>query len=485
MTPSGSGVHAALEMRGVTKRFAGFAALQEVDISVRAGSVHALLGENGAGKTTLMRIAYGLERRDAGNVFLFGRALGVAHSVRDAVRAEVGMVHQHLSLVGNLSVVENLALGGRGRFRPGEVASTLERVSSESGLRVPPTALARDLGVVEQQRLEILKALSRGARLLILDEPTAVLAPSEIRDLLQWIRAFAKRGGTVVLVTHKLREALAAADDVTVLRRGSVVYSGGAAATNEEELGRTIFPKPPAAAASSEQLRPGDVVVRARDVTIHNARDRPSVRGATFDVHRNEIIGVAAVEGSGHRELLRVLSGRWPVHSGELELPADISLIPADRLREALIPSFDLAENVALRTAGARRGLLSWPAVRGRAAALVEQFAIATRSVRVPVRTLSGGNQQRLVVARELEHDVPLLVADNPTRGLDLRAAMFVHEQLRRAAARGAAVVVHSSDVDEVLALATRVLVVFDGVVSEVPGGGGREAVGRAMLGTT
>jgi simple sugar transport system ATP-binding protein len=403
--------------------------------------------------------------------------------VRDAVRAEVGMVHQHLSLVGNLSVAENLALGGRGRFRPDDVASTLERVSAESGLRVPPTALVRDLTVVEQQRLEILKALSRGARLLILDEPTAVLAPAEIRDLLQWIRAFAERGGTVVLVTHKLREALAAADDVTVLRRGSVVYSGGAAATTEEELGRTIFPEPPAAAASSEQLPPGAVVVRARDVTIHNAGGRPSVRGATFDVRRNEIIGVAAVEGSGHRELLRVLSGRWPVHSGELELPADISLIPADRLREALIPSFDLAENVALRAAGARRGLLSWPAVRRRAAALVEQFGIAARSVRVPVRTLSGGNQQRLVVARELEHDVPFLVADNPTRGLDMRATMFVHEQLRRAAARGAAVVVHSSDVDEVLALATRVLVVFDGVVSEVPGG--REAVGRAMLGTT
>lgn len=472
-------------MRGVTRRFNHVVAVDAVDISVAAGSIHALLGENGAGKTTLMRIAYGLVERDAGELRLFGETVagGGAHSVRRAMRASIGMVHQHLSLVGNLSAAESLVLGGHGRHHPDAAAAHLARVSELSGLRVPHDVLVRNLSIVEQQRLEILKALSRGARLLILDEPTAVLAPPEIRDLLRWIRSFAEGGGSVVLITHKLREALAVADEVTVLRRGRVVHAGGGSArgASEADLARAIFPETLDPSPVPAPSAPGEVVARANALVIVDARGAPRIRDATFEVRRGEILGIAAIEGSGHRELLRALSAQQRITAGALDIPSDTSLIPADRLREALIPGFSVTENVALRQAGWRRGLMRWPTIAERARNLVRVFGITTTSVSAAARELSGGNQQRLVVARELEHDVALVVADNPTRGLDVQATAFVHAQLRGAAARGAAVVVHSSDLDEVLALATRVLVVFDGVAREVSGD--RDAIGRAMLG--
>jgi general nucleoside transport system ATP-binding protein len=471
---------AALELRGITKHYGSVAAVQDVDLVIRRGSVHALLGENGAGKTTLMRIVYGLAAADAGGIRIFGRAVPANHSVREAMRAGVGMVHQHLSLVGNLTAAENLALGGRGAFRPLDAVASLADLSEKLGLSVRPDVLARDLSIVEQQRLEILKALGRGARLLVLDEPTAVLAPPEIRDLLDWTRGFAAGGGTVVLITHKLREALAVADEVTVLRRGRVTHQGAAAGATEDELRRAIFvdaPEPERTAASA----PGELVVHARNVSLRDARGALRISDAEFDIRQGEIVGIAGVEGSGHRELIAALSARHTITSGTLDLPQDVSLIPADRIRDAIIAGFSLTENVALRAAGARRALMPWAALRQRTAALVQRFDIATPSVATRARALSGGNQQRLVVARELEQRPTLLVADNPTRGLDQRATGFVHEQLKRAAAEGAAVVVHTSDMDELLGLATRILVVFDGTVREVSGG--RDVVGRAMIG--
>ena len=467
-------------MRAIEKRFGQIVALDHVDFVVRPGSVHALLGENGAGKTTPMRIVYGLVATDAGDVDLFGAPLR-SHSVRAAMRAGVGMVHQHLSLVPPLTATENLALGGRGQFRPDAAATVLREVSRSSGLSVRHDAVVRDLSIVEQQRLEILKALARDARLLILDEPTAILAPTEVDDLLQWIRSFAAGGGSVVLVTHKLREALAVADDVTVLRRGRVVHTGSAKTTNEQTLGRAMFPEH----VDSESVRAtqplGEVVVRAVSVDVTDARGVRRVRGATFTVHRHEILGIAAIEGSGHRELLRVLTGQTDLASGTLQLPGDVAIIPADRARDALVPEFTLTENVALHQLAARRGLMPWRALAERTLRLMERFGIRAPSPSVRARVLSGGNQQRLVVARELEHDVDLIVADNPTRGLDIRATAFVHEQLRAAAAAGSAVIVHSSDLDELLALATRIIVVFHGDVRDVAMN--RDEIGRAMLG--
>jgi len=470
----------ALELRGIHKRFDTVVALDDVELVVRPGGVHALLGENGAGKSTLMRIAYGLVRADAGSVWINGHPQRA--SVRDSMRAGAGMVHQHLSLVPALTAAENVALGGRGRLRPESAMAILSQAAERFGLAVPANARVRDLSVVEQQRLEILKALVRGARVLILDEPTAVLAPSDARALLQWAREFAAGGGAIVIVTHKLPEALSIADDITVLRRGRLVFSGPRGGVSEQELARAIFPEDTRAPTTvAVGAGTGDVVVRASKVVINDERGAPAIRGASFEVRSGEIVGIAAVEGSGHRALLRALAGLRPVVSGTLQRPDEIALIPSDRAREGLIPEFSLTENVALHGAGDRRGILPWPELEERTAALVERFAIVAQGVRAPAGSLSGGNQQRLVIARELETPKRLVVADNPTHGLDLRATAFVQDQLRAAAAAGAAVVVHSSDLDDVLALATRVLVVFHGEVREA--GLDPEAIGRAMLG--
>ena len=478
--PASAGAAPALEMRGIRKTFGSIIALDDVSLRVTSGSVHALLGENGAGKTTLMRIAYGLTTADAGSMRVFG-ATASGHSVRSAMRAGLGMVHQHLSLVPNLSAAENLQLGGQGAFHPGRAAKALQHAAAQFGLAVPPDAVAADLTIVEQQRLEILKALSRGARLLILDEPTAILAPGEARELMAWIRAFANDGGSVVLITHKLREALAVADQVTILRRGRVAWSGEASGSTEADLGRAMLPDALPPQGAPPPVAPSAAVVRADGVTLKDERGATRVRDASFEIRSHEIVGIAAVEGSGHRALLAAIAGRARVSSGTLILPADVSLIPAHRLRDAIVPEFTLTENVALRHLGRRRGLMRWPAVRARTESLAQRFSVVARSVDAAMSSLSGGNQQRLVVGRELEYDVPLVVADNPTRGLDIGATAFVHEQLRAAAARGCAVVLHSSDLDEVLALATRMLVVYDGTVREVRGNA--DDIGRAMLG--
>ena len=471
----------ALELRGVSKRFDSTVALDGVDFAVAVGQVHALLGENGAGKSTAMRVAYGLTPADAGTAHLFGRQMA-RHSVPAAVRAGVGMVHQHLSLVPTLTAAENLALGGRGLFSLQVAEASLRSVSQASGLVVDPKAIVADLGLVEQQRLEILKALARNARVLILDEPTAILAPSEAGELLQWLRRFADGGGSVVLVTHKLREAIAIADAVTVFRRGRVVLTVGAKATSEEQLARAMFPDATASVPTVPIVptAASAVVARLADAGIGGARGQ-AVRGASFELRRGEIVGVAAIEGSGHRELLNALAGLTGAEKGTIELPERIALIPANRARDAAIGEFTLAENVALHGLAKRRGLMPWRAIESNTAALIQRFSIAAPSPRTPLGSLSGGSQQRLVVARELENEVDLVIADNPTRGLDLRASAFVHEQIRLAAARGAAVVVHCGDLDELLALATRVLVVFHGDVRAM--GMDRDAISRAMVG--
>jgi general nucleoside transport system ATP-binding protein len=469
-----------LELVGISKAFGSTVALSDASLTVDAGSVHAVLGENGAGKTTLMRVAFGLVRPDQGRIRIHGRAAG-GYSARAARAAGIGMVHQHLSLVPALTAAENLALGGRGLFRHRDAEQLLVRTAEASGLHVPADARVEELGIVQQQRLELLKALARGARILILDEPTSGLAPPEIEDLLRWIRQFAGAGGSVVLVTHKLREALAVADRVTVLRRGSVVHSAGGEGATAEALTRAIFPEAGAREAGSPGSPPGAVVASAQGISIASPRGS-AIRQASFELRRHEIVGVAAVEGSGHRELLAAMAGLLPVSAGALRLPRRIALIPADRGRDAVIRDFSLVENVALRGAGTRTGRMPWSELGVRTEALLRQFQVVARSPGARMAELSGGNQQRVVVARELDGDADLVVADDPTRGLDLRASEFVHQQLRAAAARGAAVLLHSSDIDDLLALATRVLVAFHGEVREVEAV--RDSVGRAMLGT-
>jgi len=470
-----------LALTGITKRFGPTTALDDVSFSVQRGTVHALLGENGAGKTTLMRIAFGLAAADGGQV-LGGTPLRPLASPADAIAAGIGMVHQHFTNVPAMTVAENIALGGRGLYFAARAAATVANIARRTGLAIDPAARAEDLPVGAQQRLEIVKALARAARLLILDEPTAVLAPREIEELLRWLRAFANDGGSVVLITHKLRESLAIADEITVLRRGRVVRTGAAALESERSLGAALLGEDRGAVAAPAARRaPGPVVAAARHAFVADHRGVARVRDATFEVRAGEIVGVAAVEGSGQRELLRALAARATVTAGELTVPDAVAFVPEDRHRDALVLDFSSAENIALKDAGIRRGRMDWPSIRAHARALVARFDVRGAANGASVRTMSGGNQQKLVLARELDGAPALLVVENPTRGLDIRATQDIHERLRRAAEEGAAVVVFSSDLDEVLALAHRVIVMYAGGVRECARD--RDVVGRAMLG--
>ena len=523
----------ALELRGITRRFGDVTALDDATLAVRAGTVHALLGENGAGKTTLMRVAFGMVRPDAGTVHIEGTRVEL-RSPGDAIAAGIGMVHQHFALVPAMTVAENVALGGRGRYSARSAADQVLRIGEASGLRLDPAALAGELPVSGQQRLEIMKALSRDARILILDEPTAVLAPGEIADLLKQLRSFADEGRTVVLVTHKLREARSIADDVTVLRRGATVLSAPSSGASESSLVRAILgggpdaraedvrdldvlagataPEGPGdgkpvetgevadgdrvdlatkalvdsgissrATSTGDLALTGDPVLEARQLSVADARGILKIRNATLAVRRGEIVGIAGVEGAGHNQLLRALAGRIEPAAGTLRRPQKTGFIPEDRHGDALILDFSLAENVILRDAGELRGTVDWSAAESQTDGLIRQFDVRAAGSRVPASTLSGGNQQKLVLARELQDEPAVLIAENPTRGLDIQASAMVHARLRAAAAAGTAVVVHSSDLDELLALSSRILVVFAGTVHEVPHD--REAVGRGMLG--
>jgi ABC-type uncharacterized transport system ATPase subunit len=471
----------ALSLQSIVKRFGAVTALDGASLTVARGTVHALLGENGAGKTTLMRIAYGLDRPDAGVVRLGGEAVTL-RAAGDAIERGIGMVQQHFSLVPAMTVAENVALGGRGRYHPRGVAEHVRALVRRTSLQIDPDARVSDLPVAAQQKLELLKIFSREARTLILDEPTAVLAPMEARDLMALLRRVADDGGAVVLVTHKLREALAVADEVTVLRRGRTVLTTPAETISEPELARAMFPDEitPDARAPVGRER-GNVIAELHEADLRDRQGVTRVRGATVALHAGEIVGIAGVEGSGHHELLLALAGRLEPVAGDVRLPSDIAFIPEHRQRDALIAPFSVMENVALRDAGRARGRLRWPTYAQRARSLIEQHAIRAASVLAPVRTLSGGNQQKLVLARELEGTPALVVAENPTQGLDVRAALAIRARLREARDTGAAVVVYASDLDELLALADRVVVAFGGTVRETSRD--PETIGRAMLG--
>jgi simple sugar transport system ATP-binding protein len=473
--------HDALSLIGITKRFGTTVALDDVSVSVQRGTVHALLGENGAGKTTLMRIAFGLTTPNAGRVEIDGERRQL-RSVSDAIAAGIGMVHQHFTSVPAMTVAENVALGGKGALRAAVTRRTVDDIGATTGLLLDAAAYAGDLPVGAQQRLEIVKALARGARTLILDEPTAVLTPAETDDLLRWLREFARAGNSVILVTHKLREALAVADSVTVLRRGRVALTGSATTATADGLAAAMLGRPMVAPnAMAPSSGAGASVAVARHIRLCSRRGTTVIRDATFDVRAGEILGIAAIEGAGQRELLRALASRVRVASGELRLPDAIGFVPEDRHRDALVLDFSASENVAMRAAGARRGRLAWKDIRIRTLQLIRDFDVRGTRQGAPVRFLSGGNQQKLVLARELDGAPPLLVVENPTRGLDIGATRQIHERLRSATLAGAAIVMYSSDLDEVLALASRVIVIHDGEVREtVPD---RQTVGRAMLG--
>ncbi len=497
----------ALTLRGIRKHFGSVQALRGADFTLMPGELHALLGENGAGKTTLMHVAYGLARPDAGTVAIAGAMVSVP-SPRAARRLGVGMVHQHFTSVPALSVAENVALAAGWSVHSAALGERVRALAERIGLPLEPDTPAGRLSVGLKQRLEIVKALASDVRILLLDEPTAVLAPGEAEELLRVVRAFTAQGGSAVLITHKLDEALGAADRVTVLRQGVVVHEGAVGGETRESLAAAMIgpgagdepkgSKPPgdesqrdnredAQSSDTGTVASARVLVRLEELDV--PRDTGygiAVRRATLVIRSGEIVGIAAVEGNGQRELLRAVAGRLHPLRGRREVAGPVGFIPEDRTTEGLIPTLSLTENVVLGSRAddpwIRRGRVDWRVARARTAALLTEYEVVAPGPDVPAAALSGGNQQKVVVARELARQPRVVVAENPTRGLDLRAAAAIHARLRGAAAAGAAVLVYSSDLDEVLALAGRILVASRGTLIEPPAGASRAQVGELMV---
>ncbi|MEA2608716.1 MAG: ral nucleoside transport system ATP-binding protein [Chloroflexota bacterium] len=473
----------AVEASGIVKTFPGVVANDHVDFDLRAGEIHALLGENGAGKSTLMNILAGLYRQDEGEVRIDGTPVAF-RSPRDAIAAGLGMVHQHFTLVPSQTVTENILLGlDRPRFLLNARRSETEigRLAAEFGLRVDPRAKIWQLSVGEQQRVEILKMLYRGARILIMDEPTAVLAPQEIEELFRTLRAMAKAGRSIVFISHKLTEVLAIADRVTVMRRGRVTAAGlPAAGVTKPELARLMVGRDVLELYQRTPIERGPVVLAARDVVADNDRGRPALRGVSFEIHAREIVGIAAVAGNGQTELAEVITGLRPCQGtisigGETisNRPAGrgirlgVAHVPEDRTGVGSAPNLSLTDNLIMkryRDAPISRGwLIDDGMARSVAETLKGEYGISAPSIDTQARLLSGGNLQRLILAREIDSKPAVLIACQPTRGLDVGAIETVHRLLLERREAGAGILLISEELEELLALADRIEVMYEG----------------------
>ncbi|MFZ5814409.1 MAG: ABC transporter ATP-binding protein [Bacillota bacterium] len=457
-----------VQMQGITKRFPGVVANDSVDFDLRAGEVHALLGENGAGKSTLMSILTGLYRPDEGRVLIEGRPVHFG-SPREAIAAGIGMVHQHFKLVAPFTVAENVILGQEGGLGLGlkQVEERIAAVSATYGLQVEPAAKVWQLSIGEQQRVEIVKTLYRGARILILDEPTAVLTPLEAEELFRTLRRMVERGHGVIIITHKLHEVMAVSDRCTVLRGGRRVGTVATKETTPEALARMMLGRDVALTREKLPVQRGPVRLAVQELRVRGEKGTPAVRGATLAVHGGEILGLAGVAGNGQRELAEAIAGLRPAEGGTVQVDGSLAFIPEDRLGMGLVPNLDLVENALLRAYRrppvARGPFLSRQAMRETARQLMHQFGVKTAGLHTPVRLLSGGNQQKLLVGRELAEDPGVIVAAQPVRGLDVAATEAVHRLLLEARSAGKAILLISEDLDELLNLSDRIAVIHEG----------------------
>ncbi len=496
-----------VELRGVTKRFGNFTANDGISLTVEPGQIHCLLGENGAGKSTLMNVLFGLLRPDEGEILIDGKPVQFADS-GEAVRAGIGMVHQHFMLVPVFSVTENVVLG----FEPTRWLDQLDRsaarqsildASARYGLDVDPDAVVEDLPVGIQQRVEILKALNHDADLLILDEPTAVLTPQEIDALMGIMRSLADAGKSILFISHKLREVRAISDVITVIRQGRVVGQALPSAS-EAELASLMVGRDVNLTVQKDAHEAGEPLLRVRDLVVRDDRGVAVVDHVSLDVRAGEIVALAGIQGNGQTEFVEALAGVRPVESGAIEmsgrdltnhtpreiLDAGFAHVPEDRQRDGLVLTLSVADNLVLNTPRrepfAHRGTRRLSAVRANADERINQFDIRTESAESAVGSLSGGNQQKVIVARELSRDADVIVAAQPTRGLDVGSIEYVHQQIVRQRNAGHAVLIVSSELDEVLALGDRVAVMHRGsIVGIVPPTTSREQIGLLMAGVS
>jgi simple sugar transport system ATP-binding protein len=495
----------ALEMRGITKRYPGVLANDQINLQVRPGEIHALLGENGAGKSTLMNILYGLAKPDEGEILLDGAPTQIT-GPSDAIRRGISMVHQHFMLVPVLSVAENILLGDETMANPifvdrSEARERISALGKRFGFELDPDERVGRLSVGWQQRVEILKALYREAKILVLDEPTAVLTPQETKEIFEVLRRLRDEGHSVVFISHKLYEVLEIADRITVIRRGRVVGQRLPAETNEDDLAELMVGREVQLVVDRGESHPGEPMLTVRGLTVKNDRGREVVHGVDFDVRSGEIFGIAGVAGNGQDELVEAVTGLRRPSDGSIELAGrdittaepralhemGLSFVPADRQRYGLVLSFPLTDNFVLNEyfdpPFASGPVRNDGPILDHSKVLIERYDVRTPSPTVSAGTLSGGNQQKVVVAREYDGELKLLVLDQPTRGLDVGSVEFIHRQTIARRDTGVAVLLVSAELDEVLELADRIGVMYRGEIVAILDGrtAGREEVGLLM----
>src|SRR5262245_1084140 len=500
-SPDGASDEVVLEARRIIKRFSGLLANDEIDLTLRRGEVHCVLGENGAGKTTLMNVIFGLYRPDAGQIFVRGEPVEF-HSSADAIARGIGMVHQHFQLIQVFTVAENVMLGDE--LRKGVVLDIDEAkrrildLSARYGLRVDPDAKIEDLSVGEQQRVELLKALYRDADILILDEPTAVLTPGEVDEFFDVVRNLIAQGKSIVFITHKLREVLAVADRITVLRQGRVVGTADPHTTTQAELATLMVGRSVSLSIDVPDAHPGAVRLQVRDLAVADDRGVVTVANLGFDVREGEIFGIAGVEGNGQRELVEAIAGMRPVLVGHVAVDGvdvtgatprkvaerGVGHVPEDRSKHGLVGTFTITDNLVLNTyyrkPFSKRGVRNLRGIDERARDLVARYDIRTSSIHSLVSHLSGGNQQKVIIARELSHDPRVLLVSQPTRGLDVGSIEFIHRRIVEMRDAGTAVLLVSAELDEIFTLADRIGVLYRG---ELVGEFTRENATRETIG--
>ena len=478
----------AVQMHGITKVFGTFKALDGVDLDVRKQSVHAILGENGAGKSTLMNVLYGLYSADEGEVFLNGKHVDISNP-NDAIAQGIGMVHQHFMLVDNFTVTENIVLGDEvtsfaGVLDPKKAREKVLEIVNEYGFDVDPDAKIEDITVGMQQRVEILKALYRGADTLILDEPTAVLTPQEIEKLIQIMRDLVSKGKTIIIITHKLKEIMSSADECTIIRRGKYMGTVDVSKTNETELANKMVGRNVNLHVDKKPAKPGEVLLSIRDLHVKDERGIEQVNGLNLEVRAGEIVGLAGIDGNGQRELAAAINALVKPESGTIAIRGEeiqattprnvinhsVATIPSDRQRWGLVLPFSVAENTVLERHGEERfgkGIsLDYSKVNEFAKELVEEFDIRPAGCfDHAAGGLSGGNQQKVIIAREVSGEPDVLIAIQPTRGLDVGAIEFVHKALIRERDRGAAILLISLELDEVMDVSDRIAVIYAGQI--------------------